>query len=528
MMPDFYACHAVTATRQRRSSFCPPHPEQKSLHTNASPSTGWRAAVNASCVMLFACKRIRMPSHIPFKRTTVVLTAALTIFLASFAHAQNTGSPVQNPEPASQQDPTKIDLDAYPAVRDYLVQGKPARALTLLQSDEAQHENDANYYNLTGIVALKAHDYVTAATAFERVVLMQPENAGAWLDLAIATTETGNLTSAIGYFDYIEAQFEPPPAVRPVIARYRARIAGKSKALSHWQMNVEASAGVDSNANSGLQNSIVPLTLGVQRFDLVLDPAFQARRDNFAQVGAAANYKQQLDGSLLEFVMGARQRSYQHEHDFSMLDLNSSVGLHRPTTIGDVSTWLHLEHLWLGGKPLLRDVRAVAQIERPYGGCRIGVSAESEWRRYTNLSNLDGNLIWGQVGLACDWSVGRVPLQTTLISRIGFDKSISDRAGGDTRHGELIAQVGVPLAWGARAEFSMTLATARDKDGYSPLLESNAARNLDRRNARLLVTVPLSGSAELMFVGEDNRFISNLPLFQQSGRSASVGIRQRF
>jgi hypothetical protein len=419
------------------------------------------------------------------------------------------------------------DLDAYPDIRSRIEQGNLAGALTLLQNRQASHNNDPAYFNLLGILALKVAEYTTAVSAFERVVLMEPDNAGAWLDLAIASAENGNASSADAYFDYVESQFAPPPAVRKIISRYRTRMTARQD-FSPWQVNLDAMFGVDSNANSGLQSSAVPLTFGTERIDLVLDPSFRARSDKYIQAGVGTRYRHVLGDNLLEFSAGLRTRDYQHEHNFSTISANLSTGLHRATGIGDASTWLHFEHLWLGGTPLLRNVRAIAQLERPYDSCRLGVSAEGEWRRYVNLGTLDANLVWGQAGVACDWKLAQIPVQTVLIGRLGFDDPTGMRAGGETRHKEIIAQFGMPIAWGARADLSLTWAEAIDKEGYSPLLEQNAARHLDRRNLRMLVTMPLTVASDFQILAEDNRFKSNLALFQQSGRSLSMGFRYRF
>lgn len=458
--------------------------------------------------------------------STFLAAVALAFCIAAPACAQH--QPEDSLAATSQQDSLTVGLEAYPAARDHLLHGDPLRALQALQAQHASHENDPDYFNLIGMVALQAHDYLAATTAFERVVLMQPDNAGAWLDLAIASSASGNLTSALGYLDYIEAQFNPPPALRPLIGALRNRIASQSRTLSPWRMQAEAMVGIDSNANSGLQSSVVPLTFGAQRIDMVLDPSFHARSDHFMLAGASAGYRRQLGENQLEIMMAARQRTYLHEHDFSALDLSAGAGLRHATALGETSVWGYVEHLSLGGKPLLRNLRMVAQIERPYLGCRIGFSTEAEWRRYVSPSTLDANLLWGQAGVACDWVARRLPVQTTLISRIGFDAPIGNRPGGDTRHGELIAQIAAPLAWGGRAELSTTLATTRDTEGYSALLENNAVRHLDRRNTRLLITVPLTTSTEALMLAENNRFLSNLALFRQSGNSFSIGLRHQF
>ncbi|RZI43629.1 tetratricopeptide repeat protein [Herbaspirillum sp. HC18] len=455
------------------------------------------------------------------------LALAAALLTVAPAHAESASPAAAASISTSLNGIAPADLAAYPEVRAQIEQGRFANALAALRAKESQHGDDASYYNLLGILALKVGDFPGAVTAFERVVLMQPDNAGAWLDLAIASAETGNLSGATAYFDYIEERFSPPPAVRMIISRYRARLAARPE-VSPWQVQLDAMFGVDSNANSGLQSSAIPLTFGAERVDLVLDPSFHARADRFVQAGVVAVYRQPLGNSIGEIAMGVRTRDYLHEKNFSTFSANLGAGIHRATYVGDAAAWLHLENLWLGGNPLMRNVRAVVQLERPYETCRLGLSAEAEWRRYTTQNILDANLIWGQAGVACDWRIAQVPVQTILIGRTGFDDPTGDRAGGETLHNELIAQIGMPIAWGALAELSMTWANARDKEGYSPLLEQNAARHLDRRTLRLLVTVPLTSSSDVQILAEDNRFKSNLALFQQTGQTLSVGFRHRF
>ncbi|MFC7517202.1 tetratricopeptide repeat protein [Herbaspirillum sp. GCM10030257] len=477
-------------------------------------------------------------------RATVTMIAALPILAAVplDAHAQPQVQPSATgetqkpamPAPAStsMHGITPDDLAAFPEARSHLDNGNLVAALKTLQDMERAHSDNPNYFNLVGIIALKLADYATAVTAFERVVLMQPENAGAWLDLAISSAEAGNFTSAKGYFDYIENQFSPPPVVNIVIARYRARMAARAN-VSLWQFSMDAMVGVDTNANSGLQNTAIPLTFRDERQELLrreylLDSTFEARSDRYVQAGVGARYRQPLGDNLLDVSMGLRTRDYVQESSFSTVSANLSAGLYRPTRLGDASVLMHVEHLWLGGSPLLRNVRAVAQIEHPVESCRIGFSAENEWRRYTELKNFDANILWGQAGVACDWKLADVPIQTIVLGRTGHDNPTGDRAGGVTRHNELIAQVAMPIAWGARAEFSTTFAKAADREGYSSVLEDNAARRLDRRNMRLTVTVPLNTASDVLFLAEDNRFKSNLALFRQSGKSISVGFRYRF
>ena len=452
------------------------------------------------------------------------LTALLLpgLLLLSPAHAQQ---PVA-PNAALAQGITVADFAAYPEAYGQLQRGDLPAALVQLQRQLPEHENDAAYFNLLGTLALKLRDFVAAAVAFERVVLMQPDNAGAWMDLAIASLESGNSASAISYFDHIEATFEPSPALLAIIGKYRAGIARPVLAPFGWKLQAEALAGVDSNANSGLQNSIIPITLGNERIDLLLDGAYRARSDRFLQEAVSANFKHPTELGMFDLNLSARQRNYQHEHDFSSMELNLGAGLRRAVPFGDVGLGLNVAHLSLGGAALVRTLRATTQLEQSLGSCRAGIAGEGEWRRYFNLSTLDANILWGQGGLACDWGVAKVPVQTTFIVRTGFDAPVAQRPGGKTRHAELIAQLGAPVAWGMYGELSYTLARAYDAQGYSALLEQNAAREIDRRSLRLTLTQPVKGGGEVILTLEDNHVFSNLSLFRQAGRILGLGYRK--
>jgi hypothetical protein len=464
------------------------------------------------------------------KQVLAALTALVFVTGAVAQKQDRTSGATDSSAMTTMTDPAVLALsrEAYAEIRQLIVDGRFEAALKALEARTDIDENDPAYFNLLGVVALKAGNHAVAVSALERVVLMQPDNAGAWLDLAIASAAAGHGASAGAYFDYVEEQFAPPPALRALIVRYRARLAAPAAPASPWRSYAEALAGVDTNANSGLRSSSIPLTFGAERVEFLLDPTFQARSDRFAQVGAGTRYTQRFGDNTAELAIGARTRTYVREDKFSTINLNASGGLRRPTPFGEASAWLNLDRLWLGGSALLNSVRTVVQIERPIRSCRLGVGLESESRRYQALSYLNSDIIWGQAGLACDWRLGQQPVQTILLGRVGNDRPTGDRPGGKTRQQELIAQIAVPFASGVRSELSIALASARDTLGYSSLLEQNATRRLDRRNIRLQLAFPLRGATDFLLTTEDNRFDSNLDLFRQSGKSVSVGIRQQF
>lgn len=491
-----------------------------------------------SVVALLSCaRRIRnnFLSRVRAPRYARVAGAILFASATSCANAQEGTSPTPAPSipaPPTRNDADWADVAAYPEVQHFLELGQLDKALATMLSSSANHDNDPQYFNLVGILSMKVRDYPAAVHALERVVLMQPDNAGAWLDLGLATVKAGNTCAGVDYFNYIETEFAPPPQLRKLMAQYRERCGPSSsappKSASRWEVNVETATGYDSNANRGLQRSIVPLTFASGSIDFPIDPAFQAQGDKFVQAGASVDYKYSKGIYAFELVGGALEHSYLRLHDFSTLDLNVGGGVHWPTSLGELSLWLNLEQINLGGKGLMLDKRASAQIERLVAGCHSALGGELEWRRFASSSQLDADLLWGQARVVCDWSIRGVPLATTLSGRLGADVPLNLRPGGHTGHRELAAQVGALLDHGARIDFSFSLAAERDTDGYSPNLENNAARRLLRRTTRLQLSVPLNKSTDVTAVIEDSHYRSNLPLFQQSGQSGGVGLRKRF
>jgi hypothetical protein len=429
----------------------------------------------------------------------------------------------QVPSAVSAQHPTIVMPD-YHGTAVLLERGEAALALKILQQHAGEHENDPDYFNYMGVVALRAVDYAAAVLAFERVVLMQPANAGAWLDLAIATYRIGERARAMAYFDYIEKEMQPPPVISNVIAGFRGSMNDVDR-QSPWTVQAEALVGRDTNANSGLRVNSLRLTFESERLTLDLDPSVRARSDQFFQAGASGTYRTRTDPGQIELQAGARVRRFADEHDFSTLALQMSGTLSRPSQWGDFTTGAQAEHFTLGGRSVLQSGRVLARFEQSRGTCRTGESAELESRRYTGNALLDGNLMWGQGGIACDSAIGGLPMQFTLIGRLGFDLAVHDRAGGNTRHAEVLGQANFPVAQRAKMRLSLGLAKSIDSSGYSPLLENNAIRHVDRFNAGISFLFPAFRGWEYIGGIERNVSSSNLPLFDQSNTVFTLGIR---
>lgn len=135
-----------------------------------------------------------------------------------------------------------------------LKNGKPADAYTLLEPLEFERAGEVRFDYLLGIAALDSGKADKATLAFERVLAVDPNFAGARLDMARAYYQLGDLPRAKTEFEEVLKQ-NPPEAARVTIQKYLDAIAAHDQAKqTRISGYVEGVVGHDSNiANSSTQ-----------------------------------------------------------------------------------------------------------------------------------------------------------------------------------------------------------------------------------------------------------------------------------
>jgi tetratricopeptide (TPR) repeat protein len=132
--------------------------------------------------------------------------------------------------------------------------GKPADAYALLEPLEFDRSGEVRFDYLLGIAALDSGKSDKATLAFERVLAVDKNFAGARLDMARAYYQLGDLPRAKTEFEEVMKQ-NPPEAARATIQKYLDAIAAYEQAKqTHITGYVEGVVGHDSNiANSSTQ-----------------------------------------------------------------------------------------------------------------------------------------------------------------------------------------------------------------------------------------------------------------------------------
>jgi outer membrane protein len=145
-----------------------------------------------------------------------------------------------------------VDLGRAEAL---MKEGKAAEAYTLLEPFEFEQSGNVKFDYLLGIAALDSGKPDKATIAFERVLAVDPNFAGARIDMGRAYYQLGDFTRAKTEFETVLTQ-NPPPAARATIDNYLVAIekqqsATKTKATGY----LEVGFGHDSNVNYATSES---------------------------------------------------------------------------------------------------------------------------------------------------------------------------------------------------------------------------------------------------------------------------------
>ena len=125
--------------------------------------------------------------------------------------------------------------------------GKAIEAYTLLEKSEFKRAGEIEFATLLGVAALDGGKPDKATLAFERVLAVDPNAAGARLDMARAYFALGDYQRARQELDVLAAN-SPPPAARAVIDKYLAALAERERAKrTAINAYAEGFAGYDNN-----------------------------------------------------------------------------------------------------------------------------------------------------------------------------------------------------------------------------------------------------------------------------------------
>jgi len=233
--------------------------------------------------------------------------------------ARNHATRAAQTRPNAQQ---KILLDAKVLIDS----GKPADAYVLLEPFEFERSGEISFDYLLGVAALDSGKPDKATLAFERVLVVDPNFAGARMDMARAYYQFGDLQRARAEFQIVLQQ-NPPQAARATIQDYLDAIAGRlSSQRTRISGYIAGTVGHDSNVNNSTnlaQISIPALPGSIA----TLNPDNVKASDNYFGVTAGSEVVHSLDNNWgLYAGADLHQRGYNTKTNFNSVDFSGRAG----------------------------------------------------------------------------------------------------------------------------------------------------------------------------------------------------------
>jgi len=238
--------------------------------------------------------------------TTPARSAVAATVLAVAAFAALWGSPAMaNPK-------------LFEEAKQLIAAMNAKQAYMLLIAEQDKLVGNVEFDYLLGVAALDSGKVDEAIIAFERVLAVQPNNAGAQLDLARAYFIAGSLDLAEGTFRKLKS-LNPPASALVAIDKYLDAIAerrlAKRRMLSVWG---EMALGYDSNL-TGVPNDFT--TAIQQAFNLIgVQPTGNSikRKAPYLGAGLGADLIFPISQSWNGYVGGdIRGRGYRREDEFN-------------------------------------------------------------------------------------------------------------------------------------------------------------------------------------------------------------------
>lgn len=356
-----------------------------------------------------------------------------------------------------------------------------------------------------------------ARAALQQLLELEPEHAGAWLDLAILECSTGRATEAELLFASIEKRFAPPPSLLEVIAQLRRQ--GCQRELSAGNFKLRLGVGTDSNVNQGASNPSFSLGSGTGVSSVVLAPEFTPRADQFQSLMAEWTQALPSDGAQGYVQVQARQHNHYPQYDLGSF----AMGLEQAWKTSDWS-WRASGGLGLttlGGSVYQRQGQLQLQVTAPPifpTGWEAGALGGWATVAYPTLSGFDSKLWEARAVLSYRFGTGF--LQASL--GYALDQGDAQRPGND-RQGA-VASLNVRARLGERlsGEAGWSYQNWQGEQAYSPgLLDERRRQQVTLLRAG--VTYAITSQQALLVELRQVYNRENISLFDYRGLQAQLG-----
>lgn len=358
-----------------------------------------------------------------------------------------------------------------------------------------------------------------ASAAFEHLIDIEPQHAGAWLELALNHCTMGHPVEAERLFREIEVRFAPSAGILEVINSHR------KLGCEPWRPKTVRSMtftrGTDSNVNQGASNPVFVTGSGPDRIENLLAADYLPRRDNYLQGALEVTRELNQRGALAFAQLRVRHNDRASDQDTNALLLGADRPFGRGAwtahALGSVSL------VSLGGTLYQRQLQLQGRSALPLKlpeHYELTLSAALSNIAYLTRKKFDSNT--GEVSALLNYR-GESNQQQAAFGAL-VDRGETGRLGGD-RHGWYTS-----LQWQRRfnprlnGELGWTRQDWRGQTVYFPGL-IDAVREQSTRQVRAALTTPLTRTQSVQLEWRHVQNKENISLFQYNSQVVQLNWR---
>jgi hypothetical protein len=407
-----------------------------------------------------------------------------------------------------------------------------AAALKLLAPHEDARAGNVEFDYLLGVAALETGDASRATVLLERALIVNPNHAGARLDLARAYFALGDRERARNEFNAALAQ-DPPVNARAAINAYLARIDGGSGGgaggAQGTQMSgyLEVAAGRDTNVNNATSSG--QIFVPVFGFSVQLAPTSQRTPDNFLSLGAGGEISHAVNQNTSLFLGGdARLRYNQHADTYSYNQFDIRGGVQHALSAATLLRASLAHQQYYLDNNHYRDASGLNLEWRhaPSEQGQISVFGSGTRLRYKDAAQTANDTDLGLLGAGYTHTLNAATRMLVNASAVaGYERDVGQRIDGDRK---LVGvRVGAQAGWGARVDFYATA-------GYQPSryqsfnVVFNQQRNDNQTDVALGAVWRFKDQWQLRPQITYTRNASNIDIYTYTRYEASITLRRDF
>lgn len=395
--------------------------------------------------------------------------------------------------------------------------------LPTLLANEVQCSKSADYLHALGHLLNLAGRYGEALDRLESAILLEPQRWPVHLEYALALEGSGDAVSADGLLQ----QLAQNPAVDRKIQQEIAGIRARRQAM-FWQQParrtiIGIATGYDDNLMGVTRYSNLELTLPSGTLPVILDRSERQRGGSIlrAELTHEHEFLRAADASWRYVLLGSYRWSIEH----APADIGHLGALVERRPYGERGFYgaAQLQQIYRAGRLALWQGQVAGGWQRPLAypssQCRLRLGGEVQASHYPGNAIFDGRYLGAMAHYACADSGWQAQL------RLGSDNPVdAERPGGRQQQTTFRLARNLLLGEGyLGAEYEHY--RQRDSQGYSTLLENNAARRIQRDTWRLEYRWVAPGySPYVAFEWLEQR--ANLDLFSPRNRILTAGVRR--